>query len=90
MISTICVSACTRTHPTRITRSIVTPKNNLTLPIPQHKTQQFDAATLKPIPQPDAAPLLSGAFLINQQEVEALQERDRRQVCACLCMWLDD
>lgn len=47
---------------------------------PSHHTpQQFDAQ-MRPVRQANAAPLLSGAFLIQQSEVEALQERDRRQV----------
>lgn len=53
--------------------------HRLTLPTNHPNSQQFDAQ-MRPIAQPNAAPLLSGAFLMGQREVEALQERDRRQV----------
>lgn len=73
--------------------------SSLLIPFTQKKQhiihpKQFDAQ-MRPVRQPDAAPLLSGAFLMNQQEVEALQERDRRQVrsgfvvgCMCVLGWV--
>lgn len=40
---------------------------------------QFDAA-MRPIRQPEAAPLLSGQYMLNHDQLEAIKERDMRQV----------
>lgn len=41
---------------------------------------ELDKVTLKPIPSPDAAPGLSGRYIIDKKQLEAIAKRDQQQV----------